>query len=142
MDVEVLHGTGIASVKRHSTENHFVQVTPSRTGTVFHLSQRTANFSDLPTLFNPHLPSGPVYPYQLDESICKIRDVLCSFSFLFYFEYILLLANSEDPDQTPRSAASDLGQHCLPMAKNGTLGLYGLRLIVPLVSFGSPWPNK
>ena len=25
-------------------------------------------------------------------------------------------ANSEDPDQTPRSAASDLGLHCLPMS--------------------------
>ena len=23
--------------------------------------------------------------------------------------------NSVDPDQTPRSAASDLGRHCLPM---------------------------
>ena len=27
-----------------------------------------------------------------------------------------MLANSEDPDQTPRSAASDLGLHCLPMS--------------------------
>ena len=26
-----------------------------------------------------------------------------------------LFANSEDPDQTPRSAASDLGLHCLPV---------------------------
>ena len=26
-----------------------------------------------------------------------------------------LFANSEDPDQTPRSAASDLGLHCLPI---------------------------
>ena len=26
-----------------------------------------------------------------------------------------LLANSEDPDQTPRSAASDLGLQCFPM---------------------------
>ena len=25
-------------------------------------------------------------------------------------------ANSADPDQTPRSAASDLGQHCLSMS--------------------------
>ena len=25
-------------------------------------------------------------------------------------------ANSEDPDQTPGSAASDLGLHCLPMS--------------------------
>ena len=27
----------------------------------------------------------------------------------------ILLANSGDPDQTPRSAASDLGLHCLPI---------------------------
>ena len=26
-------------------------------------------------------------------------------------------ANSVDPDQTPRSAASDLGLHCLPMSR-------------------------
>ena len=27
-----------------------------------------------------------------------------------------MLANSGDPDQMPRSAASDLGLHCLPMS--------------------------
>ena len=30
-----------------------------------------------------------------------------------------VFANSEDPDQTPRSAASDLGQHCLPITLLG-----------------------
>ena len=30
---------------------------------------------------------------------------------------IYLLASSEDPDQTPRSAASDLGLHYLPMSQ-------------------------
>ena len=29
---------------------------------------------------------------------------------------LILNANSVDPDQTPRSAASDLGLHCLPMS--------------------------
>ena len=28
-----------------------------------------------------------------------------------------LFANSGDPDQTPRSAASDLGLHCLPVTR-------------------------
>ena len=28
-------------------------------------------------------------------------------------------ANSEDPDQTPCSAASDLGLHCLPVTLSG-----------------------
>ena len=37
-----------------------------------------------------------------------------------------VLANSEDPDQTPSSAASDLDLHCLPMSQNATLGLYWL----------------
>ena len=37
---------------------------------------------------NPHLPSGPVHPYQLDESISNFRGVWCTFSFLFYFEDI------------------------------------------------------
>ena len=69
-------------------------------------------------LINPHLPSGPVHPYQLDESISNFRDVWCTFFiFFFYFEKIFLLANREDPDQTPHSAASDLGLHCLPMSQ-------------------------
>ena len=48
--------------------------------------------------FNPHLPSGPIHPYQLDESISNFRGAWCTFSVLFYFEYIFLLANIEDPD--------------------------------------------
>ena len=28
-----------------------------------------------------------------------------------------IFANSEDPDQTPRSAAFDLGLHCLPVTR-------------------------
>ena len=32
----------------------------------------------------------------------------------FQLKSNILLANSEDPDQTPRSAASDLGLHCFP----------------------------
>ena len=39
------------------------------------------------------------------------------FSFLFYFEYKFLKANSVDPDQTPHSAASELGLHCLPRSR-------------------------
>ena len=37
-----------------------------------------------------------------------------------------LFANSEDPDQTPRSAASDLGLHCLPIPFYGSLDCNGL----------------
>ena len=37
-----------------------------------------------------------------------------------------LFANSEDPDQTPRSAASDLGLHCLPSTLFGSPDYNGL----------------
>ena len=37
-----------------------------------------------------------------------------------------MLANSVDTDQPPRSAASDLGLHYLPMSKNRTQGMKGL----------------
>ena len=33
-----------------------------------------------------------------------------------FIEIPVLNVNSEDPDQTPRSAASDLGLHCLPVS--------------------------
>ena len=36
---------------------------------------------------------------------------------VLFHEYIFLSANSEDPDQTPHSAASHLGVHCLPMSQ-------------------------
>ena len=35
---------------------------------------------------------------------------------LFIIKVHVLNANSEDIDQTPHSAASDLGLHCLPMS--------------------------
>ena len=42
---------------------------------------------------------------------------------MYFFIFILFridipVKNSEDPDQTPRSAASDLGLHCLPVSQN------------------------
>ena len=70
-----------------------------------------------PSVINPHLPSGPVHPYQLDESISSIRGVWCTFSFFIIFRIDFPLANSEDPDQTPPSAASDLGMHYLPVSQ-------------------------
>ena len=49
------------------------------------------------------------------------------FSFLFYFK-MFLLANSEDPDQTPRSVASDLGLHCLPLSQKWDARLIWVKL--------------
>ena len=37
------------------------------------------------TCINPHLPSGLVNLYQLDESISNFKGVWCTFSFLFCF---------------------------------------------------------
>ena len=37
-----------------------------------------------------------------------------------------LFANSEDPDQTPQSAASDLSLHCLPVTRLGVSSLQWL----------------
>ena len=34
---------------------------------------------------NPHVPSGPVHPFQMGESISSFRGVWCTVSFLFYF---------------------------------------------------------
>ena len=38
-----------------------------------------------------------------------------------------MLANSEDPDQTSRSAASDLGLHCLPRSQKRDARLIWLK---------------
>ena len=38
------------------------------------------------------------------------------YDFHIFSENPILNANSVDPDQTPRSAAFDLGLHCLPMS--------------------------
>ena len=37
-------------------------------------------------------------------------------------------ANSEDPDQTPHSVASDLGLHYFHISHKRTLGIYGLKM--------------
>ena len=39
-------------------------------------------------------------------------------------------ANSVDPDQTPRSAASDLGLHCLPMSLLRNASLKWVKIFV------------
>ena len=44
---------------------------------------------------------------------------------------VALFANSGDPDQTPRSAASDLSLHCLPVT----------RLVVSSLHWVNDMPN-
>ena len=46
-----------------------------------------------------------------------------------------LFANSGDPDQTPRSAASDLGLHCLPITLLGVTRLQWVNCIWSKLQF-------
>ena len=66
-------------------------------------------------MVNPFMPSGLFYLSSLDRFISYIR-VSGLLSLLPCFVGISERnANSVDPDQTPRSAASDLCLHCLPI---------------------------
>ena len=65
-------------------------------------------------LHNPFMQRGFFYLISLDRAISS-NGVSSKFLLLPWFTEILVLnANSVVPDQTPRSAASDLGLHCLP----------------------------
>ena len=81
---------------------------------------KTGDYSlkvDTCATFNPFMPSGLSYLNFLDMSISSRRGCLGSFYYCLlpcFIENPLINANSVDPDQTPRSAASDLGLRCLP----------------------------
>ena len=62
--------------------------------------------------FNPFNPSRFSYFNSLDKFISYRRDVWL----VFIIVISELNANSVEPDQTPRSAMSDLGLQCLPMS--------------------------
>ena len=68
------------------------------------------------------MPSGLFYLNSLDRSIPYIKGAWF-LSLSCFVKNSELNANSVDPDQTPRSAASDLGLHRLPMSF-----LWGARL--------------
>ena len=77
-------------------------------------------------MFNPHLPSGPVHPYQLDESISIFRSAWCIF-------FILILFLNEIPVSKhgrPWNAASDLGLHCLPRSRKWDTRLIWVKQIL------------
>ena len=68
-------------------------------------------------VINPFMPSGLFCLNSSDRSISYLRGVVVSFlSLSFFVEISELHVNSVEPDQTPHSAASDLGLHCLPMS--------------------------
>ena len=51
---------------------------------------------------------------QHQTSPFVILGVMGVLILILFFLYTILYANSVDSDQTPRSAASNLGLHCLP----------------------------
>ena len=65
--------------------------------------------------FDLFTPSGLFYLNSLDESISSRKVVWLVFIVSIFVDISELKANSIDPHQTPRSAASDLGLHCLPV---------------------------
>ena len=69
-------------------------------------------------MINPFMANGFFY-LKSGQVHFQYRECLVSFFFLLLlpcFIEISVNANSVDPDQTPRSAASDLGLHCLPIS--------------------------
>ena len=77
------------------------------------------------------MPSGLCY-LILWSGHFPTEGISVFFSLFFYYHVLEISvsnANSVDPDRTPRSAASDLGLHCLQMPLfYGTLGRNGLRM--------------
>ena len=61
--------------------------------------------------------------------ILGVSGLFCRFYFIL-FDGKMLLANSEDPDQTPHYVASDLGLRCFPLTlflvSNGSVGTFVL----------------
>ena len=76
------------------------------------ISHCAANFQ----FINPFMPSGLFCLKTLDRSVSDIRGVWLVLIVTMFLEISELIANSVDPDQTPHSAASDLGLNCLPMS--------------------------
>ena len=84
------------------------------------------------SVISPFMPTRMKYPSLTHRAspFPFLRVVVRLFSFLFRFYYSILHANSGDPDQTPRSVASDLGLYWLLMSQKRTLGLYVLTSVM------------
>ena len=73
------------------------------------------------------MPSGLFYHNSLDWSVSNRRDTRLVLVLPRFIDILALNENSVHPDQTPHSAASDLGLHYLPMPLLWALGLNGLK---------------
>ena len=70
---------------------------------------------------------------SLDRSISNRKGVQLVFIIITFIEIPVSIAISVDPDQTPHSAAFDLGLLGLPRSLYGTLGLNSLITVKPLL---------
>ena len=81
-------------------------------------AERTCHFGSFVMLWLKLCLIKPLYTgrlfhcYMLGESICHFRGVMSILSLLFSFWWQILLANTEDLNQTLHY---DLGRNCLPM---------------------------
>ena len=80
----------------------------------------------IPKYIYPYLPSGPVHPYQLDESISNFRGLWCTFLFLYYFE--IEIPVSEQGRPWSDAAESHLGLHCWHMSQKLDTSLIWVKL--------------
>ena len=79
--------------------------------------------------FNPFMPSGFFYLNSLNRSISSKRDVWLVFFIISMFNEIPIFnANNADPDQAPRSAASDLGCTVYQYLFYKTIGINGVKM--------------
>ena len=87
--------------------------------TEFYVAQILATLSSClgRSEFNPYKPNGMSQSYKMDQRM-SVTKLKCCWVVFFTFLQILIVyilsRNSGDRDQTPRSAASDLGLYCLP----------------------------
>ena len=91
----------------------------------------------LATCLNPFMPNGFFHTSQWDQSISVTWVVGWYFSFLFNSNRIFYKQTAlGDPDQTPHSAASNLGMHCLPIShKQDTMRIWVKQCIIILQPF-------
>ena len=62
------------------------------------------------------MPNGLSYLYPLCQAISNKNDARSVFIIIMFYKNPVINASNADPDQTPHSAASDLGLHCLQMS--------------------------
>ena len=67
--------------------------------------------------FHPYMPNGLCYLNNMNGSFLNRRGVWFVLLLSCFIKNPVLNVNSVDSDQTPRSAASDLGLHCLPTSR-------------------------